>query len=690
MGKIKDFIHNIKIPTPVYFIIAVLLIVISMPRESKMQYSYAENRPWHYGLLTARFDFHIQKSKERINAEKDSVLKFFQPYYFEDTSVEKKAQSQFTQDASAKSVPNKYIEYVTSKMTELYKAGIMSADNQEKLKNSEKKQIRLREDVSNIAEVRHISSLYTPKSAYEKILTDSPSYLDLSELKTISINEYLFINVFADEKTSAMAIDELVQQIPLYEGMVQSGEKIIDRGEIVDAKTFDILNSYLNESSGYIGPSSKVGWVIVGQILCVSLLIFALMSYLRFFRKREYKSKTSIVFILVQICIFCILTSLAVRQNYTSLLFVIPFAIPVILIRTFIDSRTAMTCHMITVMICSLAVPQTIVGEFIFIQLIVGMVTIFSLTNLSERSQLVYTAIIILVTYIVSYTAWILCVEGGFSQIAFKLYLYFCVNFIFITFSYLLVYVCEKIFGFISEVTMIELSNINKPLLQRLSETAPGTFQHSMQVSNLAAAVAMRIGANAALVRTGALYHDIGKMVNPAFFTENQSQGMNPHAGLSYKESAKIIISHVEEGVKLAKKNNLPQQIIDFIETHHGKGKAKYFYNSYKNEHPDEDIDEADFTYPGPNPFTKETALLMMADTVEAASRSLSEYTEASISHLVNKLIDMQVEDGLLKNAPITFSDIKLAKEIFCEKLTTIYHSRIAYPELKTEGKQKT
>lgn len=370
-----------------------------------------------------------------------------------------------------------------------------------------------------------------------------------------------------------------------------------------------------------------------------------------------------------------------------STMYLIPFAIPTILIRTFIDSRTAITTHIITVMICALMLPLAQMAQFIVIQILVGYMCIFSLRNLSERSQLVYCALLILLTYIVSFTAWILCTEGDFSLIKenARLYIYFCINFVFVTFAYLLVYMCEKIFGFMSEVSMIELSNTNRPLLQELSEVAPGTFQHSMQVSTLVVSAAHRIGANATLVRTGALYHDIGKMVNPIFFTENQSEGMDPHAGLNEKESAHIIIGHVAEGVKIAKKHNLPQQIIDFIETHHGKGKAKYFYNSYINNHPDEEVDEADFTYPGPNPFSKETAILMMADTVEAASRSLKENTKEAIAELVNRLIDSQLADGLFQNAPITFKDIQEVKEVFIEKLISMRHLRVAYPELKKQ-----
>lgn len=684
MGKIRDILKNRKVPAPVYFVVAILLITYFMPRDTQSHYSYEVNRPWRYGLLTAPFDFHISKSEEKLAAEKDSVLKAFQPYFRGDETIARKVRTQFAQDALAKSVPSIYVDYVSQKINLVYKAGVLSSEDYERLLTEDRKQIRLRNDDSNVAVTRHINSFYTPKLAYEKILEDVPRYLDINELKSININEYLSVNIFYDEKTSNNDREETLQQIPLYEGMVQSGEKIIDRGEIVDSRTSDILNSYIKEVGAHLGSKTQKGWLLTGQLLCVSMLLLSLMTYLRFFRKREYNSDKNILFILVQVTFFCILMAIATGYYKASnMLFIVPFAIPVILVRTFIDSRTAVVVHVITVLISSIMVPQPLIAEFIIIQLLAGYITIFSLNKLSERSQLIFTAIAVLLTYIVTYSAWVLCTEGNIMQINPKLYLYFCINFVLITFSYLLIYVCERVFGYISEVTMIELSNVNKPLLQRLSEVAPGTFQHSMQVANLVSAAAVRIGANAALARTGALYHDIGKMQNPEFFTENQSPGMNPHAGLSYKESAQMIISHVADGVAIARKHNLPQQIIDFIETHHGRGKAKYFYNSYKNEHPDEIVDEADFTYPGPNPFTRETALLMMADTVEAASRSLSEYTEDSITALVNKLIDAQLEDGLLKNAPITFHEIELVKAVFIDKLITIYHSRIAYPELK-------
>lgn len=671
-----------RLSIPLLFLIATVVIIYFIPRENKFSYTYTVNRPWPYGLLTAPFDFHVQKSEGQIELEKDSVMNTFQPYYTENADIEKEVIGRLEDEAKKDDIPDEYVSYIKSKLAQIYKVGIISAENFEIVNKTQKKQFKLRE-ANNKTRVStcNLNAFYTPRSAYEKIINDRPDMLKSSVFKSLNINDFLTANVLYDEETSNKVKEELLGQIVMYKGMVQSGEKIIDRGEIVDARTFDILNSYVKEVESRGGTKTNPFWLIIGQVLMVLMLVASLGVFLLFFKPRVYKNRKELMFILLSVVVFCVVSSISVNLKLYSLLFIIPFAMPTILIRTFIDSWTAMVVHVVIVLLCSLMVPQP--AEFMMIQLLTGFIAILSLRNLSERSQLLYCALLILLTYMISYTGWILCFEGDISMINWRMYVYFCINFIFVTFTYVLVYVCERVFGFISEVSMIELSNINRPLLQKLSEVAPGTFQHSMQVSNLVSAAATRIGANAPLVRTGALYHDIGKMTNPAFFTENQSPGMNPHAGLSYKESAKIIIAHVEEGVKIAKKYNLPQQIIDFIETHHGRGKAKYFYNSYKNEHPDEIVDVADFTYPGPNPFSRETALLMMADTVEAASRSLPEYTEESITNLVNKLIDGQLEDGLMKNAPITFQEIEMAKRVYIDKLIRIYHSRIAYPELK-------
>ena len=693
MAKIDYYISKIKIPTSVLFIAAIIIIVYFLPREGKYKYSYEDNRPWQYGLLTAPFKFHIHKSDAQIQEEKDSIMQTYQPYYLADATIEKKAISQVVQDARARSIPEDYITYINRKFTEIYKAGVISAEDYERIQQLNKKQLILRSETANkIAATRHIASFYTPRQAYEKIIDDAPAHIDIGRLKTFNLNNYLIANIIYDERMSLGIKNDMLQQVSLYDGEVQYGEKIIDRGEIVDARLKNILDSYIKEAEGKVGTKSKPGWLIMGELVMITLFVMALMIYLRFYRIEEYRNKKNVIFMLLMVVIFPVITGIMGDSKMFTLMYVIPFAIPTILIRTFIDSRTAITTHTITILICAIMFPLAQMAQFITVQMLVGYMCIFSLRNLSERSQLVVCALLILVTYIVSFTGWILCTEGDIALIKenSRVYIYFCINFVFVTFAYLLVYVCERVFGFMSEVSMIELSNTNRPLLQQLSEVAPGTFQHSMQVSTLVVAAAHRIGANATLVRTGALYHDIGKMVNPIFFTENQVEGIDPHAGLTEKESARIIIDHVAEGVRIAKKNNLPQQIIDFIETHHGKGKAKYFYNSYVNNHPDEIVDEEDFTYPGPNPFTRETAILMMADTVEAASRSLKENTKEAITELVNRLIDSQLSDGLFKNAPITFKDIEQVKEEFCDKLVSMRHLRVAYPELKRDENKVT
>lgn len=674
---------KIKIPTPTFFIFAIILIAYFAPRETTVSYNESEGKPWRYGLVTAPMDFPIYKPEAQLEQERDSILKEYIPYYSLDKFRSERAITLFTNDAQAAEIPKGYIQYVQRKMHEIYQAGLIAATDYDKIEESSLKQLYLING-DNVASIRNINSFYTSKLAYEKLINDLPENLQLYVIQSLNLNNYLYDNIILDSELSKKAKDELLMRVPFAEGNVLAGQKIIDRGEIVTAKTVHILNSLQKITEQKEGSGTRKNWMIVGDIILITALIMAFMTYLIFFRPREYYDRRNVVFMLMMIVVLCVLTGLFVKLGFN--VYIIPYAMATVMVRTFIDSRTAMLTHLITAIICSLMVPFP--QEFLLLQIPVGFMCIFSLKDLSERSQLIKSSFFILLTYTSLYIGVTLALKGDIKQIDPLMFLYFAINFMFVMFAYLLVYMCEKVFGFISGVSMIELSNINKPLLQQLSEVAPGTFQHSMQVSNLAAAVATRIGANAPLVRTGALYHDIGKMTNPAYFTENQIPGMNPHVGLSYKESARIIINHVPEGIKIARKYNLPQQIIDFIATHHGTGKVKYFYNSYKNEHADELVSEADFSYPGPNPFTKETAILMMADTVEAASRSLKEYTEESISQLVNKLIDTQMHDGLLRNAPITFRDIEIAKNIFKEKLMTIYHSRIAYPELSKEAEK--
>jgi len=482
-----------------------------------------------------------------------------------------------------------------------------------------------------------------------------------------------------DRKKSDEVKKELIGTVSAASGLVQSGQKIIDRGEIVNYRTFRILESLKKESLKRSGSVDQQRLILAGQFLFVGVLMLYFMLYLDLFRRDYYKHKGGLSLLFTITILFSVLTALMIKYTIFNV-YMVPYAMLPIIIRVFLDSRTAFMTHAMTILICSITLRYPF--EFILLQMTAGLVAIYSLRELSQRSHLFRTAFLIVLSYVALNFSLDLIHENDISKINLSMYLNFVINGILLLFTYPLLFLLEKIFGFTSNVTLVELSNINNPLLRKLSEVAPGTFQHSMQVANLAAEAAIRVGGKSQLVRTGALYHDIGKMVNPAFFTENQS-GVNPHKALSYEQSAQVVINHVHDGLKLAEKNNLPKVIKDFISTHHGLGKTKYFYVSYKNENPDKEIDESVFTYPGPNPFSKETAILMMADSVEAASRSLPEYTEESISNLVDKIIDSQVEEGYFKYCPITFKDIATVKWVFKEKLRTVYHTRVSYPELK-------
>jgi len=416
-----------------------------------------------------------------------------------------------------------------------------------------------------------------------------------------------------------------------------------------------------------------------GIFLLVGGLMACFFFYFYHIRKNTFVKKKDVVFSLLMLTFFVVLTEICLKYNFFNV-YVIPYAIIPVVIRTFFDSRTAQITHLIAILICSFMVPFP--WEFIILQLIVGMVAIYAMRDLTQRWQLIICSFYALLTYLLTYTGTLLLQTGDFSLWSWNMPIYFGINFLLMMFVYPFIYILEKIFGYISNVTLVELSDINLPLLQQLSEKAPGTFQHSLQVSMLGTAAAAKVGANSQLIRTGALYHDIGKMENPLYFTENRLAGPNPHDKLSFVESARIITKHVTAGVKMAEKQSIPQAIVKFIKTHHGKGKARYFYNSFVNQFPDKPVDEQSFTYSGENPDTKETAILMMADSVEATSRSLTDYSETSLRNMIDKIIKSQIADGLLEDAPLTFKDIKEIKQVFLDRLLSVYHLRITYPEI--------
>ncbi len=682
-SKKKRFRIKTKYFVPGVFILSVFLIMFIFPRSSGFKYSFTEGKPWQYELLTASFDFPIYKTKEELKEQQDSVLRYFEEYFTIDAEIEKNAIADFDADVNLDSylseLSTKYKNYLRNSILEIYSSGIMSSEDYDRVFQSEGQSLRIKE--GNVAESKDIEDVNTSKSAYEQIINNTPPDMDEGTIRDARINKYIRENIVFDASTTEKARNEFIQQVSPSRGMVQAGQRIIDRGEIVSPQVYEVLNSLKRVTDERSGRTGNRVWQIVGQSLMVLIMMGSFYLYLLFFRPHEYRNRQHVLFMLLLIITFVVLTALSVKVFDVFNVYIIPYAIVTILIRTFIDSRTALFASLITIILSGLMLP--FLFEFIVIQTTVSMISIFMLKELSERSQLIRSSFFILLTYSLAYVGLVLHMEGDISGLDWYMFLYFLINFIFIMFSYSLVYLIEKSFGFISGVSLVELSNINKPLLKELSEKAPGTFQHSMQVSNLAMEAAEKIGANSSLIRTGALYHDIGKMVNPAFFTENQTPGMNPHEGLPFEESARIIINHVRDGVKIAHKHNLPKQIIEFIETHHGTSMPKYFYISWKNANPGKEINEDLFRYPGPNPFSKETAILMMADTVEAASRSLKEYTEESIRKLVDNLIDNQVAEGYFKFAPITFKDIETVKNVFVEKLKIIYHTRIVYPTLK-------
>ena len=673
-------IKKIIIPI-IYFFITAVLIAYFFPREGKFRYQFYEGKPWRYDLLTAPSDFPIYKTDEEVKAEKDTIKQNFIPYYQMDPEVKKtrieKLQADFQSRALPARVNQNYTRYIVNQLQKFYDKGILPAGELDSLHRE--KPGRIYTVIYNVSEMKQVRELYSTKSAYEAILNEAPTALDRALLQACNLNNYLTENITYDADTSEKLLNEQLQNVALSTGIVQAGERIVDRGDVVDGKTFKMLYSLKIVHETKSGGNQRQGIIWMGQLILICGILLCCGLYLAIFCPEVFYSKRNILFILLCVITFCLLTEISVKYNIS--IYIIPFAILPIVVRTFFDSHTALFTHLITALLSSLAVPFP--HEFLIMQLVSGIIVIFTLKELSQRSQLFWCSCFIVISYVLIYLSLTLHQEGDLTKIDWTTMLYFGINFVLLMFSYILIYMFEKMFGYISSITLVELSNINTPVLKKLSETCPGTFQHSMQVSILAYEAGAKVGANTQLIRTGALYHDIGKMVNPAFFTENQKGNINPHEKLTFEESAQIIVSHVIEGIKMAEKAAIPHAIIDFIRTHHGTGKAKYFYNSFKNAYPDKPVNEDMFTYPGPNPFTKETAILMMADAVEATSRSLSEYTDNTINELVNRVVDSQIADGLLQNSPLTFNDIGIIKTTFVNKLKTMYHTRIIYPDLK-------
>ena len=661
-------------------LVSVVTLIYFLPRESKFGYVYELNKPWHYPQLIASYDFVIYKTDDEVKRERDSVVRQFVPYYRVDSLVAEKQIAALRKDFYAgkfRGIPVYYLPRLVENLRHIYARGILDVSDYEGFLKGDSHVLRLIRGQE--ATTGEVENFFTIRTAYDYLLNRDRGALSQEALRGCNLNDYLAVNVKNDTAKNRLELQSELSQVSDNIGMVQSGQLVIDRGQIVNAEHVRILNSLKKESEQRMDPSRGYWFIFAGQVIFVILLISLLFTYLKLFRRDYFSSPHSVLLLFSFVTVFPVITYLMMAHHFYSV-YLVPYALIPIFVRIFMDSRTSFMAVVTSSLLSALSLHSPF--EFVLWQIVTGATVIYSLRELTERSQLLRTVLAVVVVGLVISIGYDL--SQGLNGDAFdrSRIVYMIIGGILLLFAYPLMYFVEKLFGFTSSVTLVELTNTNNPILRKMSKVAQGTFNHSMQVSNLAAEVADKIGAKAQLARTGALYHDIGKVLNPAFFTENQS-GVNPHDTISEERSAQIIINHVTDGLRLAEKYHLPQVIKEFIRTHHGTGLVKYFYIQYCNKHVGETVDEEAFRYPGPNPQTREQAVVMMCDSVEAASRSLKEYTEESITQLVNRIVDSQLAEGHFKECPITFRDIADAKRTLIDSLKTIYHTRISYPEIK-------
>ncbi len=666
-------------------VIGIAAIVYIFPKQGKFQYEFQnlKGKPWYHEDLIAPFDFAIKKSTDELEIEKAEIIKSAKPYFKYDNSIVDARKLLLTTEFAAKwddkknkKSKEKNLALAVKILDSIYSKGIIEPTDIIENKPSDYSIYVLN---YNVAEEHDLKDFHTITSAYEYVheqLRENESKVDAKFILPLLENSIAH-SLFYDKETSDKVLKQAIDDISPSRDIILKDQSIVSKGDIIDAKKFQLLQSLKWEYEEQAGGTVSYFFILLGQILIVTLCLALLIVFLAFFRNDIFLDNTKIIFILLLIILQVLMTRLSINTQSFSI-YLLPFCILPIIIRAFYDTRIALFVHLITVLIISFMAPSRF--EFAFIQLVTGMMAIFSIVNMHNRSQIFISAALIFLTYSLAFIGITIIQEGGIDVMTWHDFAWFGISAMLTLFSYPLIFVFEKIFGFISDVSLLELSDTNGKLLRELASRAPGTFQHSLQVANLAEEAIYSIGGNALLVRTGALYHDIGKMEMPMYFIENQASGINPHEDLNYDESAAIIIGHVIKGIEIAKRNNLPEQIIDFIRTHHGTTITAYFYRSFQNAFPDEKIDIEKFRYPGPIPFSKETAVLMMADSVEAASRSLKKYDVDSIDSIVDLIINTQIEQNQFMNSDITFKDIYTLKKIFKKKLMNVYHLRVEYP----------
>ena len=665
------------------FAISAFIIVLLLPAEGKFKYEYQKGKPWKHDNLVAPYSFPINKTAEELDAEVQTVKTNTKLYFRTDSLVAAAKIAEFRKAAEEKGkekkdgkVPEKDIQHCAEILETIYAKGIIRLG--EELENKDAEFVFQLVDGNESRDAK-FGEFYTIQAAYnqaqEKLKGMSEREKDFfADLLANAITH----NIFYDQETTSKIMEDEMNAISRDRGMVEEGVRIIDKGDIVDYDKFQKLESLRANYETKGGVNSKFYLIYLGHSIMIGLSLMVLYLFLVLFRKQIAIDNLKVSFLLL-IVLLMVFAARMINNVSTLSIYIVPFALLPVIVRTFFDTRVALFTHLVTTLIIGYFVPNGY--QFVYLQLMAGIVSIFSFVNMQKRVQLFLSAGLIFITYCTAYFAMSVVQEGNITTIDTMYFAWFGISVLLTLFAYPLIFIFEKIFGFVSEATLLELSNTNGKLLRELATKAPGTFQHSLQVANLTESALFQIGGNVLLARTGALYHDIGKMDAPSYFIENQVSGINPHDELEFDESAHIIINHVLKGIEKAKKANIPDSVIDFIRTHHGTTMVQYFYRNYLKNYPEEEVDKKLFTYPGPIPFSKETAVLMMADSVEAASRSLKSYTSETIEKLVDDIINHQVAENQFVNTDITFRDITQIKKIFKKKLTNIYHVRIEYPK---------
>lgn len=662
---------------------ATAIMLLIMPRADHQSYSFELNQPWKYPLLTAEFDTPVFRDTLSAREMRDSINSNFIPFVKRLNSVAEQNVNRLSA-ALADSVNHGDAAMLTNLLSQVYGRGVMTPGLSSTIRKMKARKVR-KTDPSDSTTIisEDASMLYSTGEAFDYIdsvfnhskgLAQGALSPFMAQALYSCIDGNIVLDTITDEKFRSQELLEVTAAL----GVIKEGQRIVDRGEIINNQIFTNLTTYMQMLEEKEDVDMSQTYYTIGRGIIILMVMICLYMCLASYNLKLYHSLRGLSFIVGYITFFVVFAVL-MFEFVPNGLSMVPFAAVPVVVMVFFDARAGLISLIATVLISSMV--ATFPQQFIIMELLAGICATVSITQLTRRSQLLVTALITFIVYSIVYTGMQFVVEGNLNMLNYSFFGYYAINAVILSFAYVLIVLIEKIFGFTSNVTLVELSDINNPLLRRLAEDAPGTFQHSIQVSTLAAEAARAVNANTLLVRTGALYHDIGKLESPVFYTENQ-HGINPHTGLDPETSAKKIISHVTSGDALAKENKLPRVIRDFIMQHHGTGLTRYFYNTAVNDRGEEGVNMADFKYPGPAPQSKETAILMMADAVEAASRSLKDYSPQAISNLVNRIIDGQLAEGMFKNAPITLQEIETVKNTFIKRLGTIYHTRIAYPEL--------